>query len=52
NECTAKEYNKNIYPGNTLDTMIANKRYRHIFLKINNSESTQKQGENIHLRIP
>ncbi|EFN6754578.1 fimbrial protein, partial [Escherichia coli] len=26
--------------------------YRHIFLKINNSESTQKQGENIHLRIP
>ncbi|EFE7880356.1 fimbrial protein, partial [Escherichia coli] len=25
---------------------------RHIFLKINNSESTQKQGENIHLRIP
>ncbi|EFN7566994.1 fimbrial protein, partial [Escherichia coli] len=27
-------------------------RYRHIFLKINNSKSTQKQGENIHLRIP
>ncbi|ENF19472.1 CS17 fimbriae periplasmic chaperone domain protein [Escherichia coli P0304777.5] len=49
-DCVKKSYNKNVYPGYLLDTMIYNDGYSHLFLDTKD-ESSNKTDNLIQVPI-